>query len=417
MNSIKMIHTIASRYYNTTERMTGLFVKITDQMIAHCKRCITSAAGSDSGERGGETELWDRDPAELVRQLESCLKLNEAYQAQYKLTKLKLQQTPRGKQFDFSETEIFGRFDLFCRRVIKLIDMFSTIEQFRSLAENRLEGMEGLTDRFHDIVRDFRLRRHDLLAYQHNKFDRDYVEFNVRISELEGALQRFINQSFEDISSIEHSLQLLRRFQGILQRESLKSDLDSKLGIIFQNYGMELEQECPMSEKFFPFVQQLYERQKHNPPVPRNLPPVAGNVTWCRHLLKRIEAPMKQFESNQNVLAGKDAKRIVKTYNKVARTLVAFEYLWYHAWVNSIEQSKAGLQATLIIRHPDDGKLYVNFDPDILQLIREAKCLDRMGMDVPEAAKIALFQEDKFKAHYNDLHWALTEYDRVVTQV
>ena len=28
MNSIKMIHTIA-RYYNTNDRMTGLFVKIT----------------------------------------------------------------------------------------------------------------------------------------------------------------------------------------------------------------------------------------------------------------------------------------------------------------------------------------------------------------------------------------------------
>ena len=34
---------------------------------------------------------------------------------------------PKGKQFDFSETQIFGKFDLFCRRVIKLIDMFGTI--------------------------------------------------------------------------------------------------------------------------------------------------------------------------------------------------------------------------------------------------------------------------------------------------
>lgn len=36
------------------------------------------------------------------------------------------------------------------------------------------------------------------------------------------------------------------------------------------------------------------------------------NMTKRRHLLKRIEEPMKQFESNQNVLAGKDAKRIIK---------------------------------------------------------------------------------------------------------
>ena len=61
---------------------------------------------------------------------------------------------------------------------------------------------------------------------------------------------------------------------------------------------------------------------------------------------------------------------------------MAFEYLWYQAWVQSIDQAKAGLQATLIIRHPDDGKLYVNFDQEIIQLIREAKCLDRMGIEV-----------------------------------
>ena len=40
LNSVKMIHTIA-RYYNTTERMTNLFVKITEQMICNCKKNIT----------------------------------------------------------------------------------------------------------------------------------------------------------------------------------------------------------------------------------------------------------------------------------------------------------------------------------------------------------------------------------------
>ena len=397
INSIKMIHTIA-RYYNTNERMTALFAKITEQMIVNCKMHITGDESSES--------LWDNNPQDLVRKLEGCLKLNEAYQEQYRLTKSKLEQTPKGKQFTFDEMKIFGKFDLFCRRVIKLIDMFSTIEQFNSLSKNKLEGMEKLIDQFHSIVKEFKLKRHDLLDYHNNKFDRDYVEFNVKITDLEAALQQFINQSFENITSIEHSLQLLRKFQSILQRESLKSDLDSKLNKIFENYGQELEQ-----------VQQLYEKEKHDPPIPRNLPPVAGNITWSRHLLKRIEEPMKQFETNQNVLAGKDAKRIIKMYNKVAKTLVAFEYLWYQAWVQSIDQAKAGLQATLIIRHPDDGKLYVNFDQEILQLIREAKCLDRMGIEIPDGARIVLFQEDKFKNYHNELHWALSEYDKIVSKV
>ena len=97
MNSIKMIHTIA-RYYNTKARMTNLFSKITDQMISNCKQCIESGKDKDS--------LWEKDPQELVRQLESCLKLNEAYQEQYRLTKRKLKQMPKGKQFDFEEVRV-----------------------------------------------------------------------------------------------------------------------------------------------------------------------------------------------------------------------------------------------------------------------------------------------------------------------
>ena len=138
--------------------------------------------------------------------------------------------------------DIFNKFDLFCRRVIKLIDMFSTIDQFTSLSRNKLEGMEGIVKQFDSIVAGFRAKKHDLLEQNNNKFDRDYVEFNVNISDLESTLQSFINQSFENITQIENSLNLLRKFQALLQRESLKSDLDSKLNIIFQNYGVELEQ-------------------------------------------------------------------------------------------------------------------------------------------------------------------------------
>jgi len=398
MNSIKMIHTIA-RYYNTSERMTNLFVKITNQMIENCK--VTILADCQRG-----ADLWNQDPQALLENLEACLKLNEAYQQTYRETKAKLLKAPTGKQFDFDEKTIFGKFEHFCRRVTKLIDMFGTVHQFSALSNNNLEGMDHLIVKFEKIVKDFQRKRHDLLDYQKNTFDRDYVEFNVNISDLESMLQDFINESFAEITSIENSLALLQKFKKILQRETLRADLDSKLNVIFQNYAQELHE-----------VQELYEKHKHSPPFTRNMPPVAGNITWSRHLLKRIEEPMKKFEANQSVLGTQDAKKIIAIYNKVARMLVAFEYLWYQAWVQSTEQSKAGLQATLIIRHPQDNKLYVNFDQQIMQLIREAKCLDRMSIEIPADAKIVLLQEAKFKEYFSELKYSLVEYDRVISAV
>ena len=147
-------------------------------------------------------------------------------------------------------------------------------------------------------------------------------------------------------------------------------------------------------------MQETYEKCKHAPPAARNLPPVAGNITWARHLLRRIEEPMKRFQkSNKAVLGSKSRseKDCEGLQQSSKRALVAFEYLWYEAWCKSVDAAKAGLRATLIIRHPQHNTLHVNFDAQVLQLIREAKCLQRMGVEIPEGARTVQSQEQRFK--------------------
>lgn len=154
MNNIKMMHTIA-RYYNTPERMTTLFVKVTNQMITKCKE-FTTAPG----------KLWDQDKQTLITNLGLCVRLNEQYQEQYRLTRDRLLTQPKGKQFDFNEQKIFSRFDLFCKRITKLIDMFTTVHQFSTLAQHsHIEGLSDMTKNFFAIVDEFKKKPYDLLDY------------------------------------------------------------------------------------------------------------------------------------------------------------------------------------------------------------------------------------------------------------
>ena len=393
LNNIRMMHTIA-RYYSTAPRMTTLFRKITDQMIANCRSAVESKGS-----------LWDQPTSDLIKALQLSLDTNKTYQEQYRLTRDKLAENPKGKQFDFNENIIFGKFDLYCRRVEKLIDMFNTVEQFSVLSKHNLEGMDGLMSNFFGIVADFKRKPYELLDFHMNQFDRDYLEFNANIHELESSLQGFINSTFEHIGSTEHALSQLTQLQKILKRESLKDDLESKFLVIFHNYSLDLET-----------VQRLYEKQKQQPPCVRNAPPVTGNVMWARQLMRRIEGPMASFKETP-LMNTKESKKVVKTYNKIVRTIIEFETLWMLAWTKGIEAAKAGLQATLIVRHPKTDKLHVNFDREILQLLRETRCLMRMGIEVPESAKMVLMQEQKFKEHHNLLSHALTEYDIVMSNV
>ena len=111
--------------------------------------------------------------------------------------------------------------------------------------------------------------------------------------------------------------------------------------VIFHNYGLDLET-----------VQRLYEKQKHSPPSVRNAAARDGQ----HHVGAPADAAHRgadaQVPANKNLMTTKESKKIVKTYNKLARTHRRVRDLWHLAWSKSIEQAKAGLQATLIIRHP-----------------------------------------------------------------
>jgi len=51
------------------------------------------------------------------------------------------------------------------------------------------------------------------------------------------------------------------------------------------------------------------------------------------------------------------------------------QMLYHRGWLRAVDAAKSGLNASLLIRHPDSGELFVNFDPQVMELIQEAKCL------------------------------------------
>lgn len=138
MNSIKMILAIA-RYYSAREHMTNLFFLVVGQVIHKCKIHV---AGLDleHAKEFDPDKLWEMDTSILVSRLETSLRLCRSFQEQYDKCKAKLAESPKGRQFDFDEKKIFSRLDAFCRRLAKLCDLFTTVQQFELLRQERFEG-------------------------------------------------------------------------------------------------------------------------------------------------------------------------------------------------------------------------------------------------------------------------------------
>ncbi|XP_078395203.1 dynein axonemal heavy chain 5 [Cetorhinus maximus] len=393
INAIRMVHSI-SRYYNTSEKITSLFVKVTNQMITACKAYITN---------NGTATIWDQPQEMVVKKLKSAVELNQEYQHCFHKTKQKLEQNPAERQFDFSEMYIFGKFDTFQRRLNKIIAMFSTITAYAALQDSKIEGLEALADKFQSIVITLKKKQYNFLDQRKTDFDQDYEEFCKQTHDVHSQLRIFIENSIEKIQNTERALALLKKFErlGIPDLGT-----DEKYQKILQNYGRDIE-----------MISKLYTRQKSDPPIPRDMPPIAGKIVWARQLFNKIQEPMELFQQQPEILQTADAKRIVRNYNKVAKVLLEFEVLYHRGWLRQIEIAKSGLQASLLVKAPETGELFVNFDPQILTLIRETECMAKMGLEIPPFAKVFQQKQDIFKKNYNKLQMTLSENKRIRSKI
>ena len=83
----------------------------------------------------------------------------------------------------------------------------------------------------------------------------------------------------------------------------------------------------------------------------------------------------------------------------MAAVLMEFEMLYHRGWYKAVETARSGLNASLLVKHPDTEKLFVNFDPQILELIQEAKYLQKLNLEIPEAAIFICKKEAQIKEY------------------
>uniref|UniRef100_A0A8U8B8L8 Dynein, axonemal, heavy chain 5 n=1 Tax=Geospiza parvula TaxID=87175 RepID=A0A8U8B8L8_GEOPR len=262
MNTVFMIY-CTSPYYNTSEHMTSLFLKITNQMINTCKTYLCE----------GVSKIWDLDRQELLKRIQQCIFLKEKYQASFQKIREELKENPSDRLFDVSENYIFGKFETFCKRLEKISDMSNTMESLLELQHIKIEGIDKITTQYQSIATNAKSKQYDVLDHRKKEV--------FTFSTLNCCL---LNQDLE-------------------------------------------------------FIQKLYQKEKENPPIPRNIPPVRMNGAFSSFSPPKLQTM--------------EMKKVIKNYNKMAAVLLEFEIIYHRAWYRFADQARNALCASLLVRHPE----------------------------------------------------------------
>ncbi|KAM3593194.1 uncharacterized protein V6R79_007624 [Siganus canaliculatus] len=360
MSSIRVILTV-SQYYHTSERVTSLMLKVTNQMVRTCRNYLSQ----------GAEHVWDLGRPELLQRISDCCSLNLEYRASFQTVRDQLKTGPEDQQLDFSENYIFGKFDAFCRRLEKIADMASSLE--------------------------------NLSALQHMKFDRDYADFQVQFQGLIQSLQSLLDSWFQPGLSTQRMLELLAAFES---GPAVHLDLKQHYLTLLQRYSRELE-----------LLEETYRTQRERPPIGRNLPPVAGRVMWSRQLFRKVETPMLALKTKLDMLKVPEMTAVIRSYNRVARALLQYELLHLQAWSQAAERAPHCLNAALLVRHRNSKEIFVNLDPLVLEVLHEARWMTQLGLTVPKVILKMSSRESQIKTLYKRLLDLLQDYSSAVARI
>ncbi|XP_026672559.1 dynein heavy chain 8, axonemal-like [Ceratina calcarata] len=229
MYVIRMIYA-TSRFFNTRRMVTAVFVKMTNQMILACKAYLTE---------NGKVNIWNEAKSVMISKIKDCTKLCEQYYEYYNEMCKQVRESPDERPFEVSEMYVFGKFNTFKLRIIKISS--------------------------HD---------YDPLNHRKPYFDTDYDIYKKNVEETEVELRNFFYKCVSETPNIAEALRVVTRFQK-LRFKHLR--IDRKYLELISLFQKEIED-----------VRDRYNEDRSDPPLPRNVPPIAGRILWIRQLYRLI---------------------------------------------------------------------------------------------------------------------------------
>ncbi|CAB3256562.1 unnamed protein product [Arctia plantaginis] len=387
--TIRMVFA-TSRYYNTTKQISTLLVKVTNQILNMCMDYLTNH---------GKKTIWNQDKLNFIRKAKLCLSLYNFYRECYAETQQEMNEASDERPFDCSEMYIFGKFETFRKRLLKIIDLFETFIRYYVLNKTTLEGVEEYATNFNKLFKTISTKTYDALDHRHPDFDKDYKIYKDAVANQELLLENFMITSVNKCPTTEIALHLLLRFES-LNLSCLY--LEDQYYDLIRTYTAEVET-----------IRDRYNEERENPELPRNMPPVAGRIMWIRFYDKNVKVPMETFRQHHEVITHMNTQRCIKLYNVMAIVFTEYELIYHHAWAENVGQVRLSLIAPLLIRHPTTNMFIVNFSLYIPECMREVEYLWQLGLRVPDGAQILAFCKQKILGTYEQIKYLVERNNKI----
>ncbi|TPX63919.1 hypothetical protein SpCBS45565_g06282 [Spizellomyces sp. 'palustris'] len=421
LNAIRMVW-IISRHYNRDERMVPLMSRIAWELANKVANIVNIRT------------IFREPPVEAKKKIVDAKDLLESWRKTYFTVRERIEQSGRDQRWEFDRKKLFEQTDYMALRCADFYKIAEIMEQFYSIFGPELKAVTGDPQQIDEVIKRVENLVVPFESVPFDVFSKKYQtawetlmsRFREQIVQIEDMAKQFIDASFKKLRSAEGAFDLLQNIKNIKSRESINNQLMGKWYEILDQYAREVD-----------IIDEIFRNHKDNPPCTKNQPKVAGAIAWSRSLFYRIKKTIVRFQSLQEMLASDQGRAVTKKYLTVAKAMREYDEQLYNSWCQSVEANSlqylkshilskdvgAGYTGTGAPTTPDtytggkgetSRKIYVNFRPELRDIIKETKYLDKMGLTVPEVALNVALQEEKYYTFVENLNTMLNSYNSIL---
>ncbi|NWT53909.1 DYH9 protein, partial [Erythrocercus mccallii] len=298
-------------------------------------------------------------------------------------------------KWDFHSRLVFARLDSFLQRLQMVKGLLTTALDLSQLEKIELGGMRGkalgqqvlqMSEEFQEGFQCLLTAQHWLLPFP-QEFEQDALGLQQKVEDIDHRLGTVFSQAFSDAPGLEHIFKLLAMFQNLLERPVVAAVAADKVPVLLSMFSSALDQ-----------ARLTYSRhtqaglQLGFPPLHKNVPPVAGALRWAQELRARIQGPLEHLRRIPWLsLDSARGRRVLQKYGEMIQLLDRYQEKLYLDWSQTVsEKSQYNLTQPLIRRDPQTKLITVNFDPQLVSVLREVRYLQGSGAGAipPEAAEV-----------------------------
>ncbi|XP_003791133.1 dynein heavy chain 9, axonemal [Otolemur garnettii] len=306
------------------------------------------------------------------------------------------------KEWDFQSSLVFMRLDGFLGRLDVVGDLLKTALDFHKLGKLEFSGIRGnslsqqvqkMHEEFLEMYRVFSESSYDCLDLQSMVFENDVFEFHQRVEDLDQRLGTVFIQAFDDMPGLEHAFKLLDIAGNLLERPLVARDVADKYLTLLRMFNKDLD-----------VVRMIYSQHVQEEAelgfslVHKNMPAVAGGLRWAQELRQRIQGPFACFRCIAHpCMESAEGKRVIQKYEDMLLLLEKYETRLYEDWCQTVsEKSQYNLSQPLLKRDPETRQITVNFNPQLVSVLKEMSYLEPSAVKhIPETAA-AVFSSREF---------------------